>query len=223
MCYDPRIPDLIPRMQWAAYSAMTKACLDRGEDQTAAYEALMKACLDRGADPWYASRFPAFDSADNPVGGIEAWYRRWLVSPIAEAAKQGNASVVRLLVLDYGVCVRYGKGRLLTSVIRDIVDGKTRFSNYDLSRAFLDRYWGFDLYADAPAPERSLAYLASLDAVISTLRVAQVRQMWSAVRSTAHAVGRIALFVRSLFDEVHYRPGGLGFKRCRAEFERVQF
>lgn len=44
---------------------------------------------------------------------------------------------------------------------------------------------------------------------------------WSRLASRARRVGRLALFVRRAFDEVHYRPGGRGQRRCREEFEEL--
>lgn len=36
-------------------------------------------------------------------------------------------------------------------------------------------------------------------------------------------IGRIALFVRMLFEEVHYRPDNNGARACRQEFEHLSF
>ena len=43
--------------------------------------------------------------------------------------------------------------------------------------------------------------------------------MWERVQEYAYKVGKIALFVRGIYEEVHYRPGNEGAKQCRANFE----
>ena len=44
------------------------------------------------------------------------------------------------------------------------------------------------------------------------------KAMWK-LQKAAFKIGKICLFVHRLFAEVHYRPNGVGAKRCRREFE----
>lgn len=48
----------------------------------------------------------------------------------------------------------------------------------------------------------------------------RVKQRWQKVKRLAHRVGTLALFVKRIYEEIHFRPGGRGAKRCREDFER---
>jgi len=59
-----------------------------------------------------------------------------------------------------------------------------------------------------------------------TLRIMELRVRWLCgmhkLLRIAPLVGRWSKYLRSLYEEVHFRPGGIGEKRCRAEFEALR-
>ena len=55
----------------------------------------------------------------------------------------------------------------------------------------------------------------------SLRRVLRAGAGWCRLRRLAPTVGRIALFVHALFDEVYYRPGGRGAQSCHDEFQAL--
>lgn len=72
-----------------------------------------------------------------------------------------------------------------------------------------------DISLNGSKMKRDEEWQDETDACIELVRKAY----WQRVRARALRVGMIALFVRRLFEEVHYRPGNRGAKRCRDEFE----
>jgi len=62
--------------------------------------------------------------------------------------------------------------------------------------------------------------LASAVATAAALRRKRTADLFQKLRTIAPLVGRIRRFLMLLHDTVHFRPGGLGQKRCRDEFER---
>jgi len=65
-------------------------------------------------------------------------------------------------------------------------------------------------------------YIDDLVRIEELFRTTRARQNWRALRAKAGAVGKLALFVRLLYDSAQYRPGGRGFERCRDEFEALR-
>ena len=59
------------------------------------------------------------------------------------------------------------------------------------------------------------------DEIIELFIEVRAQRRWDRVARFASLVGRAAAVLRMVFDEVHYRPGGRGEKRCREEFEAI--
>lgn len=70
--------------------------------------------------------------------------------------------------------------------------------------------WGFSF--TGPCPCCPVAY----EPLIPETRI---RDAWAHLRRHARAVDTLARFVRSLFDQIYYKPGGRGFLLGRQSFE----
>jgi conjugal transfer/entry exclusion protein len=49
----------------------------------------------------------------------------------------------------------------------------------------------------------------------------RIEALVSRWRRLSFKVGKIALFLRRLFDEVHYRPSNEGFRVCKRRYENT--
>ena len=82
----------------------------------------------------------------------------------------------------------------------------------DLAEA--DRW--HDVSLDGSKQQRDTEWQDATDECVSMV----VDALWERLRGPAARVGKIALFTRRLFEEVHFRPGQRGAKRCRQDFEQ---
>ena len=82
----------------------------------------------------------------------------------------------------------------------------------DLAEA--DRW--HDVSLDGSKQQRDPEWQEATDECVSMV----VDALWERLRGPAARVGKIALFTRRLFEEVHFRPGHRGAKRCRQDFEQ---
>jgi hypothetical protein len=73
-------------------------------------------------------------------------------------------------------------------------------------------------FADNP-PTPILEVARALHARRSEIMRERAREHLAILKRHALIVGRIALFVRLLYNTVHYRPGGGGQKWCHEDFE----
>ena len=67
-----------------------------------------------------------------------------------------------------------------------------------------------------PAAAQERSERTRIKEMVGVLRHTQLMQRW---RRGASQVGRLSLFFKAVFEEVHYRPQHVGAKRCREEFE----
>jgi hypothetical protein len=120
------------------------------------------------------------------------------------AAKHTQLDTLRVVFLECGAPMR---GETAVWLLRAVRSRRRRVETGDISWIYEAAYWH--------SPE----YIGDLRTAERIIRQARARQNWKAAR--ARTVGRIALFVKSLFDEVRFRPGGSGFESARSEFEAL--
>lgn len=65
------------------------------------------------------------------------------------------------------------------------------------------------------------AYMSVLHKADRMLRKARASQNWQALLPKARLVGKVCVYVRSLYEHAIYLPGGRGFKECKARFEAL--
>jgi len=61
-------------------------------------------------------------------------------------------------------------------------------------------------------------FLSAIEAAAAQRRAKTAARL-ARLRAIAPLVGRIRRFLMLIHDTVHFRPGGLGQKRCREDFE----
>ena len=73
----------------------------------------------------------------------------------------------------------------------------------------------YDVSLDGSKHRRDPMWQESTDKCVEMV----VDALWDRLRGPAFRVGKLALFTRRIFEEVHFRPGHRGAKRCRQHFE----
>ena len=138
--------------------------------------------------------------------GADACLMCWHISAAYGAAVYTQLDNLRFVFLECGAHIR---GEAAEWQIRAVRSCRERAEMGDIAEEITDLDPDYD----------SQEYITDLHTAEGILRQARARQNWKACR--ARTVGRIALFVRSLFDEVRFRPGRSGFEAARSEFEAL--
>jgi hypothetical protein len=169
---------------------------------------------------------------------LRAWSRLWMRlfeflwrSGSAESALTTFADAVtaRLqpsglahagLLLDLG-CDEAGRLRLdnLRRLLHEL-RSRDRAALLDEVRARGREAFGDIVQATGDKPAHGVLFLVALE-VAAVMAREKLKQRLARWRRLAPLVGRWRRFLLLLFDEVHYRPGMAGQKRCREEFEAL--